>query len=276
MPEQHPSMEGENSAGPVGLHIADSVATLTLNRPQTRNSLDMSMATALEQHLAEAIRLGDQLKAVVLRAEGDHFMVGGDIRYFDTLLPASSQGMEALGRLIQTVNNCVAYIDDLPCPVVVAVQGAVAGVGLSLALACDMIVAADDARFVLAYSALGATPDGGASWQLPRRIGRQKAMDMFLFNEPMDAAAALDVGLVARVVARAELLDAVERLAQRLSEGSRMAQNAGKALIQSGATSDLRAALENERKQFVALAAEQDFAEGVNAFMQKRPPIFQV
>lgn len=260
----------------VTLSIEQGIATLTLNNASKRNSLDMEMTGALNDRLDQILAAGDQLKGVLLCAAGDHFMVGGDIRYFQTMLGQPDVMQEGIGALISDFNRAVSCIDTLPFPVIAFVQGSVAGAGLSLALACDMIIASDDARFVLAYSALGATPDGGASWQLSRRVGQQRALHMYLFNDPLNADQALSQGLVAQVVQRSALPDTQQALAQRLSGGSRLAQNAGKALIRSGTNTDFATALENERTQFVELAGQDDFHEGVDAFMQKRLPDFSL
>ena len=260
----------------VMLSIEQGIATLTLNNTSKRNSLDREMTGALNDRLDEIWAARDQLKGVLLCAAGDHFMVGGDIRYFQTMLGQPDVMKEGIAALITDLNRAVSRIDTLPFPVIALVQGSVAGAGLSLALACDMIIAADDARFVLAYSALGATPDGGATWQLSRRVGQQRALHMYLFNEPLNADQALNLGLVAQVVPRSALPETQHVLAQRLSSGSRLAQNAGKALIGSGTNTDFATALQNERTQFVELAGHDDFHEGVDAFMRKRTPDFKL
>lgn len=274
MPDQSKNMTCPNVADGVLLSIENSIATLTLNSASTRNSLDGVMVAALNARLDDVWAVRDELKGLLLCADGDHFMVGGDIRYFESLLGAPQALHGGIGTLIADFNKTVSRIDALPFPVIALVQGAVAGAGLSLALTCDMIVAADDARFVMAYSALGATPDGGGSWQLPRRVGQQRAMHMFLFNEALDADRAFKAGLVAQVVERAALAHTRDDMARRLAGGSRLAQNAGKALMRSGRHADLATALENERAQFLELAVHADFDEGVKAFIQKRAPRF--
>lgn len=254
------------------LSIEHGIATLTLNNVAKRNALDPDMVVALNARLDEVWAVRSQLKGLLLCAAGDHFMVGGNINYFVSLL--EGDGPDDIGGLVADFNRIVARIDTLPFPVLAFVQGAVAGAGLSLALACDMIIAADDARFVMAYGALGTTPDGGGSWSLQRRVGQQMAMHMFLFNEPLDARQALTHGLIVQCVPRAELLDTAKTMGHRLASGSRGAQNGGKSLIRTGSNNTLEAALKNEEAKFIELTAHDDFKEGVTAFVQKRPPSF--
>lgn len=267
----------------VALHIDAGIATLSLQQAERRNSLNPSMAQALLQQLRTLSKQADQLNAVFLRAQGDHFMVGGDIQFFAHLLASQSQrsgldqplALEPLAALIDTVAQVCELLQALPCPVIAYTQGSVAGAGLSLALACDLIMASDDSRFIMAYSALGATPDGGASWTLPQRVGQQRALHMYLLNQPLTAEQALQYGLIAELVPRAQLEHHAQQLAQHLRQGSRQAQNAGKALLRHSPQRSLEQALEAEKQQFLALAQHADFHEGVHAFLQKRPPTFK-
>ncbi|MCX5591771.1 enoyl-CoA hydratase/isomerase family protein [Alcaligenes endophyticus] len=264
----------------IDLAIHNQVAILTLQRPQSRNSLNPAMATALLDHIEALEPQIPTLKGLFLRASGDHFMVGGDIQFFDQLLsqqPEPDEGRWAeLEALITTVENVCLRLRNLPFPVIAFTQGAVAGAGLSLALACDMIVAADNARFVMAYNALGATPDGGASFTLPERVGFGRALHMLLFNQALSAQQALDCGLVVQVCKADELDQQWQTMARQLASGSRQAQNAGKALLRQSATLKLEQALTNEKQQFLQLAQQSDFKEGVDAFLSKRPPLFKL
>lgn len=259
----------------VKLDIENNVAILTLNSPSTRNAVDGPFAQALSRRLSEVTARRDQIKGMVLCAAGDHFMVGGNIRFFNDELAQPHTAPERIGQLVGAFNDAVRLLDKLPFPVVAVVQGAAAGAGLSLAVACDMIIATDDTRFVFAYSALGATPDGGGSWSLARRVGPQVAMHMYVFNEPMDAQRAHQLGLVASVVPRDSLQQTIQDTVDRLAAGSRGSLHNGKALIRGGLTHSLHIALDKEKESFVGLAGQADFAEGVDAFMQKRPPKFE-
>lgn len=250
------------------------IVRLTLDRPASRNSLDLPLALALR----DAVRSleGEAApRALILRSSSGHFMAGGDVRRFDALLQDSPAACQAeLARIIGAANETVARLTRLPCPVIGLVGGSAAGFGLSLALACDLTLAADDARFLFAYGAIGATPDGGASWHLPRRIGLQRALALALLNTPLDAEQALAAGLVCQVVPAADLDAAGLRLAGQLAAGAAQAQAGIKRLLRAALDSDLDTALDAEAASFLTQAGGADFAEGVRAFCERRPARF--
>jgi 2-(1,2-epoxy-1,2-dihydrophenyl)acetyl-CoA isomerase len=159
-------------------------------------------------------------------------------------------------------------------PVIAAVHGAVAGYGLSLMLACDFAIAADDAYFTLAYRHIGLSPDGGATWSLPRLVGLRQASEIALLGERFDAARALELGLVNRVVTREALAGEVRAFAGRFLTASRGAIARTKALLGAAFERSLFEQLDAEQASFAAGAAEPDFAEGLAAFVEKRPPNF--
>lgn len=257
----------------VHLDVNDQIAVITLNRPAARNSLDLGMGLALRD--AVAALQGHDVRVVLICSSGQHFMVGGDVRRFDALLQQSPAACATeVGELITAVHQAVLGLVNMPCPVIGLVNGSAAGFGMSLALACDLLLAADDARFVMAYGALGATPDGGATWQLSRRIGLQRAMAMALLNTQLDAQQARELGLVLDVVPLNQLQQQGIVLAQRLAAGPAKAQAGVKRLLHEGLRSDLDAALNAERASFLALTETADFAEGVRAFCERRPPCF--
>ena len=206
---------------PVLLHRDGVVATLTLNRPEVLNTLDFAMVDALVARTAE-IAADDSLRVVVLRGAGKHFMAGGDVRTFAGELahpPATRQA--DFQRMVERVHAAIEHLHRMPHPVVGRVHGAVAGIGLSFMNACDLVVAADNAYFTSAYRHIALTPDGGGSWTLPRLVGLRKAMEILLLSERFDAAEALRLGLVNRVVA-ADALDAeVDAIRPRARHGAR-------------------------------------------------------
>lgn len=257
----------------IHLDVNDKIAVITLNRPAARNSLDLAMGLALRD--AVAALQGRDVRAVVICSSGQHFMVGGDVKRFDALLQQSVSACTAeVDELITAVHQAVLGLVRLPCPVLGLINGSAAGFGMSLALACDLLLAADNARFVMAYGALGATPDGGATWHLSRRIGVQRAMAMALLNTQIDAEQARQLGLVMDVVPLSELQSQGMALAQRLASGPAQAQAGVKRLLHQGMQSDLETALDAERASFLALTETADFAEGVRAFCERRPPRF--
>ena len=162
----------------------------------------------------------------------------------------------------------------MPHPVVCGVHGAVAGFGLSLMNACDLVVAADDAYFASAYRHIALTPDGGGSWALPRIVGLRKAMEIFLLGERFDAGEAARLGLVNKVVPLANLDGAIEAIVHSLAKGPLQALRNAKRLVRDSIARTLSEQLEAEAVSFGRCAATNDFEEGITAFLAKRPPVF--
>lgn len=256
------------------LDVRDGIARITLNRPGALNALDREMIEDLRR-ITAAVEVDPDVRAVLVRGAGDHFMAGGDLKWFrDQLALPPRERQPLFERLIADVHASVLQIKRCPVPVVVAVQGAVAGFGLSLMLAADLAVAADSAYFTLAYRHIGLSPDGGATWSLPRIVGLRRAMEIALLGDRFDAARALELGLVNRVVPAAGLEEAAETLVRRLAEGPRAALAHTKALLNQSFTTSLESQLHGEQRAFAASAVEPDFAEGLAAFFEKRPARF--
>ncbi|NMM26252.1 MAG: enoyl-CoA hydratase [Glaciimonas sp.] len=268
---------------PLLLEITEGIAVITLNRAQQRNTLTPQLAAALRDAVGKVGRT-PSAKAVLLRAAGEHFMVGADLNWLGALVGSTPDEAVNPERDAMRRHEVAAIIDDahaailglrqLPQPVVIAVRGAVAGFGFSLACAADLLLAADNARFTVAYNALGASTDGGAGYHLPRLIGPQRAMAMALLNESMDAMTAKDCGLVYRVTGLDELDDTALALARRLSSGPAAGQASIKRLINFSFERTLPEHLQAEAAAFLAASDTDDFAEGVRAFLEKRPPRF--
>lgn len=250
------------------------ILTLTLNRPQQLNALDRDMIAGLDAATARA-EMDDAVRVVVIRGAGEHFMAGGDLRWFRQqceIPPAERRPL--FEQTIAAVHASTLRIRRMGKPAVAAVRGAVAGFGLSLALACDLVLAAEDAYFTLAYRHVGLSPDGGATWFLPRLVGSRRAAEIALLGERFPAAQALEWGLINRVVA-GEALDAeADDLARRLAGGPREALARTKRLLQASASNSLAEQLAVEQESFAACACSDDFPEGLAAFFEKRPPRF--
>lgn len=250
------------------------VATLTLNRPSALNALDHAMVQALIETTSTLADDAD-VRVVVLRGAGRHFMAGGDVRLFAESLDRPPDDRAASFRaLIEGVHVAVETLARMPQPVVAGVHGAVAGFGLSLANACDLVVAGDDAYFASAYLQLGVTPDGGGTWWLPRIVGARKAAEIMMLGERIDAAQARDLGLVNRVVPAAELDAALDTVAQRLAAAPAFALRSLKCLLRESSQRSLSAQLDAEAQSFSRCTAGEDFVEGVRAFLDKRAPRF--
>lgn len=253
----------------------DRVATLTLNRPSAVNVLDLAMMDTLVARTA-ALAADSTLRVVVLRGAGRHFMAGGDLRTFaaqlDALAPADRQA--EFQRMVERLHAAIEHLQRMPHAVIGAVQGAVAGFGLSLVGACDIVVAAEDAYFSSAYRQIGLSPDGGGTWSLPRIVGLRKALEIYLLSERFDAEEARRIGLVNRVVDAAALDATVANLAQSIAGGPALALRNVKRLLRESLDRPLSQQLRAEADSFGECAATADFAEGIRAFLDKRPPRF--
>ncbi|MEH3144157.1 MAG: enoyl-CoA hydratase-related protein [Methylobacterium frigidaeris] len=252
-----------------------AVAVLTFDRPAVLNALDLATARALLAASRTAMA-DDSVRAVLLRGAGRAFMAGGDVATFLAPAPGASRSPaeRPVAALMGALHEALVVLTTGPKPVLAAVHGAVAGAGVSVMLAADLAVAADDARFTLAYTRLGTSADGGATWSLPRVVGLRKAMEIALLNPVLDAAEAHRLGLVNRVVPAAEFAAEAEALAARLAEGPTHAYGAMKRLLRDSSGRDLSGQLAAESASFLACADTADFREGVEAFLGKRPPRF--
>ena len=250
------------------------VATLTLNRPDALNTLDFALIDALVAAAAD-VAADDALRVVVLRGAGRHFMAGGDLRTFATDLakPPGERNAD-FRRRIGRLHSAIEQFHRMPHPVVCQVHGAVAGFGLSLMNACDLVIAADSAYFASAYRNVALTPDGGGSWSLPRIVGTRRAMEILLLGERFDAQRALELGLVNRVVRAADLEGAVAAVVDSLATGPVMAIRNAKRLLRESPGRTLSEQLDAEAASFGACAGTDDFAEGLTAFLEKRPARF--
>lgn len=251
------------------------VATLTFNRPAALNVLDITMMDALIAHTS-ALASDASLRVVVLRGAGRHFMAGGDLRTFAARLAGDRTNLRRdFEDIVLRVQTAVEQLHRMPHAVIAAVQGAVAGFGLSIACACDLVVAADDAVFASAYRNIGLTPDGGGTWSLPRLVGMRKALEIYLLGERFGADEALRIGLVNRVVEAGKLDAAVETWARSIAEGPKLALRNVKRLLRDSPDRTLAQQLDAEARSFGACAATGDFAEGIEAFLGKRSPRFE-
>ena len=243
---------------------------LVLNRPSVINAFDVGMADTLAKAV-DAIASDTSVRCVVLRGEGRGFCAGGDVASFGS----DEASLERLNRLITRLHAAVDQLTRLPVPTVAILHGAVAGAGLSVSLACDFAVAAETTKFTLAYSKIGATPDGGSTWSLPRLVGTRKALEIACLSEVFGADEALRLGLVTRLAPADTVVEEGLAFARRLADGPTAALGRAKALIYGSLAATLPEQLDRERESFLASARTHDFAEGKAAFMGKRPPAFE-
>ncbi|PUA81016.1 enoyl-CoA hydratase-related protein [Nocardioides currus] len=246
--------------------LADGVLTLRFNRPEVLNALSGEMALALCEELEGAVSRRD-VRVVVITGTGAAFSTGADIGGAEAHERFDVRALDAANRMVRAVVN-------LDKPVVAGVNGIAAGVGASIALAADIIVAAESAAFLLAFARVGLMPDGGATATIAAGVGRARAMRMALLAEPLGAAEALDAGLVTHLAGDEELDATVVRLARRLAAGPPLAFSATKKAINAATLSHLDGALERERTGQTILLRTADAAEGMRAFNESRRPDF--
>ena len=257
------------------LDIEDGVATLTLNRPDALNALNADMIAALGEAVPR-LETDPAVRCVVLRGAGEHFMAGGDLKEFRGHLekPAEDRRRQ-FEAMIHRLHPAIISLRRMPKPVMVSLRGAAAGFGLSLSLAADLAIAAEDAYFTLAYCLIGTSPDGGGSFQLPRIVGLRKAMEIALLGDRFDAETAKDLGIVNWVVPAADLEAETAKLARRLAAGPARAFANTKRLLNQSLDRPLEAQLQAEAESFADCAATADFAEGIAAFVEKRKPSYE-
>ncbi|HQO28214.1 MAG TPA: enoyl-CoA hydratase-related protein [Accumulibacter sp.] len=250
------------------------VATLTLNRPHALNALNQAMVSELGE--ATALAMHDPaVRVLLINAAGDHFMAGGDLTWFrEQLSLTPTQRLTRFDAIIAAVQASILRLKTMPKPVVCAVHGAVAGFGMSLMLACDLVVAADNAYFTLAYCNIGLSPDGGSTWSLPRQVGLKQAMEIALLGDRLTAKRALALGLVNRLVSADTLAGEAQILVERLASGPTQVLARTKQLLNQSLETALATQLLAEQHAFANCGAEAAFDEGLAAFFARRPPDF--
>jgi len=252
----------------IRLEVADAVATITLDRPDALNALTVPMKEELLNAL-HAVEADSAVRAVVLTGAGRAFCAGQDLH--ERLQPdAAPLGDELRLRY----NPIIRAMRALDRPIVGAINGVAAGAGASLAFACDVRVAAEGASFALAFGRVGLIPDCGATWFLPRLVGTARAAEIALLNVPIPAARALEIGLVAQVVAGEALLTTALEVAGRLAAGAPRSIAMTKRALDESWGRSLDEALEAEADLQDAAGRTADHSEGIAAFIEKRPPRF--
>ncbi len=245
-----------------------AVATLSFNRPGSMNALDIPTAQAFHE-ACKTVAADKSVRAVIVRGEGRSFGVGGD------LAAMKGDATQVATQLIDNMHASVMMLASMDAPVIASLHGAVAGGSMSLACACDLAIAAEGTSFNLAYPRIGASCDLSSSWHLPRLVGLRNAMHIALLSDSFDAAEALRLGLINRVVPLADLPNETMALAQRLAAGPTLAFGRLKRLFRQSFEHDLPTQLDAEAEQFRASTRTHDFAEGLTAFLGKRPAVFE-
>ena len=244
---------------------------VTLNRPDSLNAFTREMLAAL--HAAfDAANGRSGCRAVLLTGAGRGFCAGQDLSEVDL---SPEDGVRDLGRTLETIYNpLIRLIRGMEKPVVCAVNGVAAGAGANLALSCDIVLAAESARFIQAFSKIGLIPDAGGSWALARLVGEARAKALALTAEPLPAATAAEWGLIWKVVADDALMPEAETLTAQLADGPTVGLGLTKQAIQDAAANSLDAQLDAEIEYQRRAGRTPDFQEGVQAFLEKRAPKF--
>jgi 2-(1,2-epoxy-1,2-dihydrophenyl)acetyl-CoA isomerase len=251
---------------------ADGVATVTLNRPDVLNAFNADMRRELRR-VFETVGGDDTVRAVVLTAAGRGFCAGQDLR---ERLGSYEQGQApVLGETLRReYNPLIMAMRELPKPIVGAINGVAAGAGCSLALACDLRVASEQASFLQAFVRIGLVPDSGSSFFLPQLIGMARAAEMMFLAEPVSPARALELGLVTQVVPADQLVTASRELARKLAQLPTKAIGQAKRQLNLALSAGLEAVLEEEAEGQAMASQTHDHLEGVHAFLAKREPRF--
>ena len=252
----------------------DGIATVTLNRPDRLNAIGSTMSVELEQVLEEANSDGE-VKVLVLTGAGKGFCSGADLTTLGDTAGAVGRGLVARSPAAGGIRSYALQLQNFEKPTVAAVNGPAIGAGLSIALACDIRIASDRARFSQIFIRRGLVPDSGSTYFLPNVVGMARACEMVFTGDILDAEQARDYGLVSRVVPHDELMSEVRGLASKIAAGPPIAMKLAKRALYRGATNDLPSALEFEGYMQGICFTTEDFKEGVAAFLEKREPEFK-
>ena len=260
--------------GPVVYERREGVVTLRLNRPETLNAMNEAMMAEFERLLPD-IAADATVRTVVLTGTGRAFSSGGDQKR-DRNQEAEHKFFDGDlgGGVVERLHRCILQLQSLPKPVIASVNGVAAGAGCNLALAADLRIAADTARFGEVFSLRGLVPDGGGSYFLPRLVGIAKAMELVMLADIIDAHEALRIGLVNWVRPASELQAETDRLAERLAQGPTLAYGMAKSAMYQGLEMSLEDVLNLEARNQAIAGRSRDRVEGAAAFREKRAPRF--
>ncbi|HET9399697.1 MAG TPA: enoyl-CoA hydratase [Candidatus Acidoferrales bacterium] len=264
---------GVHAAAPLVIDVREgAIATLTMNRPEKLNALDIGLTEALSDRVRQVAN-DSTVRAVVITGAGRGFSAGGDLGVLRDFRERAAP--KEIERLIRAGNDAVFTLATMEKPVIAAVNGPAAGAGMSIALACDIRLAGDSATFAQSFAKVGLFPDFGSTWFLPRLVGVSRAAEMFYSGALITAEEAADLGIVNRVVPNDILLDEAKTIAATFAAGPPISIRAIKKTVLSADAEGLRAALENEIWQQAQCFQSEDCAEGFAAFFEKRPPVFR-
>lgn len=254
------------------LEMKGAVGVITLNRPDSLNALNSQVGEDFQAAVADAGNQG--ARAIVITGAGRAFCAGGDLREMQKIAEREGRVDAFFDEPLKLLNDCILLIRRTPLPFIAAVNGAASGGGCNLALACDLVIAGESARFNQAFIKIGLVPDCGGTFILPRLVGWKLATEMMMTGDVIGAGRALEVGMINAVVPDGELMAQALAMAERLAASPTVAIGHIKELLEASATNNYADQLELERETQIKAGITQDFKEGVTAFIEKRPAKF--
>ncbi|HMF55791.1 MAG TPA: enoyl-CoA hydratase-related protein [Pyrinomonadaceae bacterium] len=256
----------------IQFEMRKGVGLVTLNRPAALNALNLAVAHEFRSAFSEARESG--ARAIVITGAGRAFCAGGDVREMQRMAEGDGNVGAFFEEPLKLLHESILLIRRTPLPVIAAVNGVASGGGCNLALACDLVVACESARFNQAFIKIGLTPDCGGTFLLPRLVGIHRAAELLMTGDMIDARRAYEMGMINRVVADDDLMNEALTMAERLAQAPTASIGRIKWLLDASAANDFAAQLDLEHKAQVQSGQSQDFKEGIAAFLEKRPPNF--
>ncbi|RDK83807.1 enoyl-CoA hydratase-related protein [Marinirhabdus gelatinilytica] len=255
---------------PIIKKINNGVATLTLNRPEVFNSFNREMALLLQDEL-DACEKDENVRAILLTGNGKAFCAGQDLK--EVTSPELNPGFKKI--LEEHYNPIIERIREIEKPIIAAVNGVAAGAGANIALACDIVVAHEKVSFIQAFSKIGLVPDSGGTFTLPRLIGFQKASALMMLGDKVSATEAETMGMIYKVTSVEDFTSEISKISETLAQMPTKALGMTKRLLNESMTNSLKEQLDLEGKLQIEAAQSEDYAEGVDAFVNKRKPNFK-
>jgi 2-(1,2-epoxy-1,2-dihydrophenyl)acetyl-CoA isomerase len=256
----------------IQLEMRGAVGVITLNRPDSLNALTTQVGREFQAAIGEARDRGS--RAIVVTGAGRGFCAGGDLREMRKMAEREGKIEAFFDEPLRLLNDCILSIRRTPVPFIAAVNGAASGGGCNLALACDLVIAGESARFNQAFIKIGLVPDCGGTFILPRLVGWKRAAELMMTGDVVSAGRALEMGMINAVVPDDELMVQALGMAERLAQAPTAAIGRTKELLEASATNDYGGQLELERMAQIEAGKTKDFREGVAAFIEKRAPKF--
>ncbi len=256
----------------VNYDFRNDVATIQMNRPEALNALSLQLSLDLKSAFEKAI--ADKARAIVLTGSGRAFCSGGDLREMQTMWKKEGRMEAFLDEPLKALHNVILLIRETPIPFLAAVNGVCAGAGTNFALACDLIIAAEDASFNEAFVRIGLSPDCGGTFFLPHAVGEKLASELFMTGGTLDARRAAEIGMINRVVPPDSLMEEAAKFASSLAKAPTGSIGRIKRMLNASSSNSLIEQLDLEHECQLESGKSDDFREGVSAFFEKRPPIF--